>query len=79
MLNNIYRHYKRGHLYQVIGFAKNSETYEEMVIYKALYHCETFGDQQVWVRPKAMFLDQVFYEGVYVARFQIQDNREILL
>ena len=32
----VYRHYK-GNQYEVIGFAKHSETLEDMVIYKALY------------------------------------------
>ena len=73
MLNVIYRHYKRGHLYEVIGFAKDSETCEEMIVYKALYDCEEFGDQQVWMRPKAMFLEKVFHEGRYVSRFQLED------
>jgi hypothetical protein len=31
-----YRHYK-GNLYEVVGFAKHSETLEDMVVYKALY------------------------------------------
>ena len=31
-----YRHYK-GQLYEVIDIARNSETLEDMVIYKALY------------------------------------------
>ncbi len=73
MLNGIYRHYKTGHLYEVMGFAKDSETYEEMIVYKALYDCEEFGDQQVWVRPKAMFMEKVFHEGRYVSRFQLED------
>ena len=73
MFNGIYRHYKRGRLYEIIGFAKDSETYEDMIVYKALYDCEEFGDQQVWVRPKAMFLEKVFHEGRYVSRFQLED------
>ncbi len=32
----VYRHYK-GNCYEVVGFAKHSETLEDMVIYKALY------------------------------------------
>ena len=44
-----------------------------MIIYKALYDCEEFGDQQVWVRPKAMFSEKVFHEGHYVSRFQLED------
>ena len=41
----MYRHYK-GNVYEVIGFAKHSETLEDMVIYKALY-----GEGGIWVRP----------------------------
>ena len=44
----IYRHYK-GNRYKVIGFAKHSETLEDMVIYKALY-----GERGTWVRPLSM-------------------------
>ena len=69
VLHGHYRHYKREHIYEVIGFALHSETYEEMVIYKALYDCEKFGDQQVWVRPRDMFLEEVLHEGKWVQRF----------
>ncbi len=65
-----YQHYKTGKLYEVIGVARHRETHEEMVIYKALYECDTFGSNQVWVRPKAMFAENVTYEGNSVPRFK---------
>ena len=48
-----YRHFK-GMEYQVIGTARHSETLEEMVVYRALY-----GDGGLWVRPAAMWSEQV--------------------
>lgn len=47
-----YRH-KKGNEYEVIGYAKHSETLEDMIIYKALY-----GEGLTWVRPAEMFLDE---------------------
>ena len=47
-----YQHFK-GKFYEVIGIAKNSENPdEEFVVYKALY-----GNNQLWIRPKQMFLE----------------------
>ena len=40
-----FRHFK-GNLYRLEGFAKDSETLEEMVVYRALY-----GERGLWVRP----------------------------
>lgn len=65
-----YQHYKTGNLYEVIGVARHSETHEEMVIYKALYNCDKFGNNQVWVRPKEMFFEHVIYDGRSVPRFK---------
>lgn len=65
-----YQHYKTEKLYEVIGLARHSETDEEMVIYKALYKCDTLGDNQVWVRAKEMFLERVVYDGRSVPRFK---------
>jgi hypothetical protein len=66
----IYQHYKTGKLYEVIGIALHSETHEEMVIYKALYHCEKFGPNQVWVRPKTIFFELIFQDGQTLPRFK---------
>ena len=59
-----YRHYK-GHLYEVTGTARHSETLEDMVIYKALY-----GDFGIWVRPLKMFLEDIEVNGKIQKRFE---------
>jgi hypothetical protein len=63
-----YRHYK-GNDYEVIGIARHSETEEEMVVYRKLY-----GDHSLWVRPLAMFLEQVEVNGRLVPRFAPVDE-----
>ncbi len=65
-----YQHYKTGKLYEVIGIAHHSETLEEMVIYKALYHCDQFGSNHLWTRPKKMFFEELPYNGNIVPRFR---------
>ena len=59
-----YRHFK-GNEYEVIGIAKNSETLEDMVVYKALY-----GDGGLWVRPLAMWNENVEVNGKTLKRFE---------
>ena len=59
-----YRHYK-GNFYEVIGIAQHSETFEELVVYRALY-----GDHLLWVRPNAMFLETVEKNGKKSPRFE---------
>ena len=58
-----YRHYK-GKDYQVIGLARHSETEEPLVVYRTLY-----GDFDLWVRPLAMFNEQVEVDGEAHPRF----------
>ena len=64
-----YEHYK-GKQYEVIGLARHSETLEELVIYKALYDSEEFGNNALWVRPKSMFVENVSVNGEEVPRFR---------
>jgi len=63
-----YEHYK-GKYYEVFGEARHSETLEEMVVYRALFHCETYGLNHVWVRPKSMFCGTLEHNGKTVQRF----------
>lgn len=60
----IYQHYK-GPQYKVLGIARHSETLQALVIYHPLE-----GDQALWVRPHAMFTEQVTYQGVQMPRFR---------
>ncbi len=59
----IWRHFK-GNLYEVQAIAKHSETLDPMVVYRALY-----GEGATWVRPAAMWLEQVTREGRTFPRF----------
>jgi Protein of unknown function (DUF1653) len=63
-LPGLYRHYK-GRLYQVLGTARHSESLEPMTVYRALY-----GEQGLWVRPAAMFAEQISIDGVQRKRFE---------
>jgi hypothetical protein len=68
----IYRHSKTGKMYKVIGIAKHSETLEDLVVYEALYD-NPLG--RLWVRPKAMFLEEIDLNDQKVPRFKfIADN-----
>ncbi|MDD3302521.1 MAG: DUF1653 domain-containing protein [Candidatus Gracilibacteria bacterium] len=65
----LYRHQK-GNLYEVIGFAKHSETLEDLVVYKALYDHKDYGKNALWVRPKEMFFEKIEKDGKKVPRFE---------
>lgn len=65
-----WRHYK-GRDYEVLGVARHSETEEPLVVYRTLY-----GDHSLWVRPLAMFLDEVEIDGRRVPRFAPVDGAE---
>ncbi len=60
----MYRHFK-GNIYQIRCLAKHSETGEMMVVYQAMY--DTF---QIYVRPLAMFMEEVDFEKYPDARQQ---------
>ncbi len=65
-LPGLYRHYK-GMLYEVVGTARHSESLEPMTLYRALY-----GEKGLWVRPAAMFNEEVVIDGIGQPRFAKQ-------
>lgn len=47
------------YLYEVIGFGKNTETGEELVVYKTLYTMRDVKAGEIYIRPKDMFMSTV--------------------
>lgn len=64
----IYEHFK-GDRVEVAGIALHSETLEELVLYKHISGKHT-GEPYFWVRPIAMFLEQVEHNSKSVPRFR---------
>ena len=64
MTGKYYRHFK-GNVYRVLHIAKHSETLEDIVVYQAMY-----GEKGVWVRPKAMFEEEIERDGKTFRRFE---------
>ena len=69
-IGKVYRHFK-GNYYIVLDVALDSETMDEVVIYRALY-----GDRSLYVRNKDMFLSLVdkdkYPEVLQKYRFELQ-------
>ena len=59
-------HYK-GNKYRVLGVAKDSDTYEDLVVYEALYDNKV---SKLWVRPLGKFQEKVAVDGQKVPRFK---------
>ena len=64
-----FRHFK-GNRYRLEGFAKDSETTEEIAIYRALY-----GDGGLWVRPADMFFETIERDGKIMKRFELVEEK----
>lgn len=59
-----YRHYRGGE-YEVVGVARHSETLEPLVLYRPLDNA-----MGLWVRPYAMFFEDVEVNGQHQPRFK---------
>ncbi len=68
VIGGLYEHYKKLR-YRVLAIARHSESLEEMVVYQALY-----GDGGVWVRPLAMFVENILSEGKLQPRFAFVED-----
>ena len=66
MKTGIYKHYKTGNLYNVIGTGKHSESLEDLVFYEALYDNKM---SKLWARPVKMFTENVEKDGKLIPRF----------
>jgi hypothetical protein len=63
-----YQHFK-GKFYEVIDIARDSDTLEELVVYRALYDSAEFGNNALWVRPKDKFCEDIIVDGKKIPRF----------
>ena len=65
-----YKHFK-GNIYRVLFEVKHTETGEDMVVYQAMY-----GEEGIWVRPKAMFDEVIERDGKTFRRFKEISSEE---
>jgi hypothetical protein len=70
----IYAHYKSTdddkRYYQVLGFARHTETEEILVVYIPLYIIPEHKGLRMQVRPLAMFMEDVVIAGNSLPRFK---------
>lgn len=59
----LFKHYKGG-IYQIIGYAKHTETEDKLICYKS------FKDPTIWARPLEMFMGMVEVDGKQLQRFE---------
>ena len=61
-----YRHYKGG-LYEMVGAATLESDLAAMIVYRS-------ADGALWIRPRAVFFEQVDVDGRLVPRFAPVDE-----
>ena len=69
LIGREFRHFKGNH-YRLEGFAKHTETLEDMVVYRALY-----GEYGLWVRPAKMFFETIERDGKRIKRFALVEDQ----
>lgn len=65
-----YRHNKTGNLYEVLGIALQTETNDQLVIYRPLHE----NDFELFARPYSMFVETVVLNGESLPRFEKIDD-----
>jgi len=68
-VGGIFQHYRNKKMYKVLSVARHTEDLKLYVVYQGLYHCDTYGDLPIWIRPLDMFLEQVEEGGKMTPRF----------
>lgn len=66
-VGGLYEHSKSGKKYKVLALGKHSETLEEMVVYEAQYDNPK---SKVWIRPLALWNEEVEINGQKLPRFK---------
>ena len=66
----VYRHNKKGKLYEVLGVALQTETDDPLVIYRPLWDSE----YELIARPYSMFTEIVTIDGRSAPRFEKIDE-----
>ena len=68
LIGRTFRHFK-GNRYRLEGYAKDSETLEEMVVY-----CQLYGEGGLWVRPAKKFFETIERDGKMIKRFELEEE-----
>lgn len=72
--SGVYEHYKSTpkdrRYYQILGFARHTETEEIVAVYIPLYVIPQHSGLRLQVRPLEMFVEDVEYNGKIVPRFR---------
>lgn len=71
VIKGTYCHSKSGRLYEVIGVALQTESNEQLVVYKPLYKSE----REFYARPYEMFFDEVEVGGKTMNRFEKVEDK----
>lgn len=70
----VYEHYKSTdsdrRYYQVLGFARHTETEEILTVYIPLYVIPEHAGLRMQVRPLDMFMEDVEWNGKTIPRFR---------
>lgn len=69
----IWKHFK-GSEVEIVGVALDSETLEEIVVYKHFAAEKGMPAGQIWVRAKKMFLEKINRDGKEMQRFKLIKN-----